>query len=162
MLQLQFHKEDKIYCPLICLLIAPRETKIASKFWPEINKIVTRYADEGVAKQYIIDQFRHFRSGLALSMLYHDMSSKLVIWVNELVTTALNKSVMKGQIIYARMLFSQLVQDDETIVVHTILCIWLSIYQRKMGVTLTLVQLISLKDSVVKLLVRMSHLTHLY
>lgn len=58
---------------LMCLLITPRETKIAGKLWLEINKIVTRYADEGVAKKYIIDQFRHFRSGRALSMLYHDM-----------------------------------------------------------------------------------------
>lgn len=85
-----------------------------------------------------------------------------MIWVNALVPTALNKSVAKGQISCARMLFAKIVQDDETIAVHTILCIWLRIYQRQKGVTLTLVQLISLKDSVVKLLVRMSHLTHLY
>ncbi|XP_075097422.1 uncharacterized protein LOC107807363 isoform X1 [Nicotiana tabacum] len=80
-------------------------------------------------------------------MLYPDMTSKLVICVNELATTALVKMYTNNaQLDSAEMLFSKTVHEDEIIVIRATLCLWTNTYQRQKGVIMELVQFISPKE----------------
>nr|XP_018624828.1 uncharacterized protein LOC108944362 isoform X1 [Nicotiana tomentosiformis] len=102
-----------------------------------------------IEEQYIIDQFRNLQSGkaLELSMLYPDMTSKLVICVNELVATALVKMYTNNaQLDNDEMLFSKTVHEDEIIAIHAPFCIWSNTHQRQKGVIMDLIQFISPKE----------------